>query len=42
MKFLSWLKANSIASKKLILQALIDMEMSHKEFISILRKKINM
>ena len=36
IKFLCWLKVNSIA---LVSQALIDMEISHEEFITILKEK---
>ena len=34
IKFLCWLKVNSIA-----LKALIDMDISHQEFITILKQK---
>ena len=39
IKFLCWLKVNSIALKLLISQALNDMEISHQEFITILKEK---
>ena len=40
VKFLWWLKVNSINSiKTLTSQELIDMEISHEEFIKILKEK---
>ena len=36
IKFLFWLKLNSIT---LISEALIDMDISHKEFVTILKEK---
>ena len=44
IKFLCWLKVNLIALKHetLISQALIDMEISHEEFITILKEKDKM
>ena len=38
IKFLCWLKVNSV-ELKLISQALIDIEISHKEFIAIFKDK---
>ena len=38
IKFLCWLKVNSV-ELKLISQALIDFEISHKEFIAIFKNK---
>ena len=37
LKFLCWLKVNSI--KTLVSQTLIDMEISHREFITILKER---
>ena len=39
IKFLCWLKVNSMAFKNLVSQALIDMEISHKEFVTILNER---
>ena len=40
IKFLCWLKVNQINSiETLISQALIDMKISHEEFITILNEK---
>ena len=39
IKFLCWLKVNSIVIDTLISQALIDMDISHEEFITILKEK---
>ena len=39
IKFLCWLKVNLIALKLQVFQALIDMEISHEEFITILKEK---
>ena len=39
IKFLCWLKVNSIALKLLLSQTLIDMEISHQEFVTILEEK---
>ena len=42
IKFLCWLKVNLIiALKLLICQALIDMDISHEEFVTILKEKYN-
>ena len=38
-KFLCWLKVNSVVLIHLISQALIDMDISHEEFITILNEK---
>ena len=38
IEFLCWLKVNSIALKQMS-QALIDMEISYEEFITILKEK---
>ena len=38
-RFLCWLKKNSNSIETLVFQALIDMEKSHKEFITILKQK---
>ena len=39
IKFLRWLKVNQISIETLISQALIDLEISHEEFITILKEK---
>ena len=39
IRFLCWLKVNSIALKLQVSQALIDMEISHEEFNAIIREK---
>ena len=39
IRFLCWLKKNSNSIETLVFQALIDMEKSHKEFITILKQK---
>ena len=39
IRFLCWLKRNSNSIETLVFQALIDMEKSHKEFITILKQK---
>ena len=39
IKFLYWLNINSKALKLLVPQALIDMEINHEEFITILKEK---
>ena len=39
IKFLCWLKVNSVVLIHLISQALIDMDISHEEFITILNEK---
>ena len=39
IKFLCWLKVNSINIETLISQALIDMDIHHEEFITILKEK---
>ena len=41
VKFLCWLKVNLINSieQHLVSQALIDMEISHEEFLTILKEK---
>ena len=38
-KFLCWLKVNSVVLIHLISQALIDMDISHEEFITVLNEK---
>ena len=39
IRFLCWLKVNSIALKLQVSLALIDMEISHEEFNAIIREK---
>ena len=39
IKFLCWLKVNSVALELLVSQALIDLKISHEEFITILKEK---
>ena len=39
IKFLCWLKVNSVVLTHLISQALIDTDISHEEFITILKEK---
>ena len=39
IKFLCWLKVNSVVLTRLISQALIDTDISHEEFITILKEK---
>ena len=39
IKFFRWLKVNQISIETLISQALIDLEISHEEFITILKEK---
>ena len=39
IKFLCWLKVNSSSIDTLISHALIDMDISHEEFITILKEK---
>ena len=39
IRFFCWLKKNSNSIETLVFQALIDIEKSHKEFITILKQK---
>ena len=42
IRFLCWLKVNSLALKlSLVSQALIDLEISHEEFITIMKERKN-
>ena len=39
IKFLCWLNVNSVVLTHIISQSLIDMDISHEEFITILKEK---